>query len=617
MNIVKFAICVRDVVRILMRVERRPLVVLAAAVLLSMPVLPVELWLLKSLVDRVQNWTANDSIRPIIIAAAWLAALMVMNNIALGVPIPISQTRLNEIGAIEQQRLILQKTARLPLTDVETPHIHNMRERAMQVSFDAIYNTALQLVQTVVQAVTLLLIMFVYGQWIPAAAVCLSAFLLAVVSGRAENKMERLTREQTADRRMLAYFAGLMTGRESAKEIRLFGLGGLLTERWNRIAGKQYAESVAAVRSSELRKLVPELLTALVSGLLVAMIVLLPGANKLTAGDFAILLLCATMLVSLLPGLIGQFVTLYRQQMRWEDFRAYMELPEDDRLNLKQPIHTVTANGADSIASGKGERGFSGHSRALQALQQQSLLLQVRGLRYRYPGANRDTINGVSFAIPPGCRAALVGENGSGKSTIVKLLAGLYEPAGGEIVWRDSAGNAAGKLAAGESGGDISAVFQDFAKLQITLRENVALGNISALQDDSALQAALRDAGSKFGELDVQIGAPFGGIELSGGEWQKVATARALMRDARFIFFDEPTAALDPQAEKDAFALFMRITEGKSALLVTHRLGAAKLADIIFVLKAGKLVEQGAHAELMERNGEYSRMFRMQSSWYE
>jgi ATP-binding cassette subfamily B protein len=162
-------------------------------------------------------------------------------------------------------------------------------------------------------------------------------------------------------------------------------------------------------------------------------------------------------------------------------------------------------------------------------------------------------------------------------------------------------------------------VFQDFAQLYLTLRENVALGKPSAQGEDGTLQQALFAAGisgDKYRELDMQLGAAFGGIEPSGGEWQKIVTARAILKEADFVFFDEPTAALDPQAEKEAVQLFLRVTAGRSALLVTHRLGAARLADVIFVLKGGRLVEQGTHDELMQLNGEYGRMFQMQAAWY-
>lgn len=585
------------------RVERKPVVVLLAAVLLAVPVLPVELWLVKSLVDRVQAWTAEDPIEPIIVAATWFAILMAASNIALGVPIPMAQTRLNEIGTLEGQRILLRKTGRLPLAAAESPTVQHLRERAMQFSLYETFDKGVQLIQSIIRSAILIAIMLAYGQWIPAAACCASALLLTAVSGRSAVSLEKLIRAQTPDRRLLAYYAGLMTGREAAKEIRLFGLDGLLGLRWSSLADRQSEETRKAVRASELRKIGPELLFALVGGLLVALIVLLPGASKLSAGEFSILFISVTMLVSQLPGMIGDGVALRRQSVRWEDFRAYTGLQEEEGL----PERDERSAGPE-VAPLHGDGGTGRSS---------GLLLQVRELRFRYPGADRDAINGVSLAIPPGCRAALVGENGAGKSTLVKLLAGLYMPSGGEIEWRDAEGRQTLGQPGAQHAGAVSAVFQDFAKLYVTLRENVALGKLSSIRNDSAMHAALQDAGSKLRDLDRQLGAPFGGLEPSGGEWQKIVTARALLRDADFVFFDEPTAALDPQAEKDAFELFMRVTAGRSALLVTHRLGAAKLADRIFVLKDGRIAEQGTHDELMRHGGEYSRMFRMQALWYE
>lgn len=583
---------------------------LALTVLLALPLLPAELWLVKTLVDQIQQWSAPEPVGPIVASAAWLALLMGVNNIGLGVPIPMAQTRLNEIGALEGQRLLLNKTARLPLASVEAPHVGDLRERALQVSVYETFNTGIQMMQNVVRAAILIGIMLVYGQTLPATAVCAAALLLAYVSGRSAESLEKLNRMQTPNRRLLSYYASLMTRREAAKEIRLFGLGGLLADRWKSLHERQADETGKAVRLAELRKIGPELLSALAGGLIVAMLVLLPGAGELSAGDFSILFMVVTMLVSQLPDLIGSGVILRRQRLRWEDFRAYMELEEVKDRGEEQELGDCNADIRTGESSGSNRAGAA-------AAEAEGLLLQVRGLRFRYPGAHRDTIHDVSLTIPPGCTAALVGENGSGKSTLVKLLTGLYAPSAGEVVWRSAGRDRMEAKSAASANGNFSAVFQDFAKLQVTLRENVALGKLAAIRDDPALQAALQDAGSKLGGLDRQIGAPFGGIEPSGGEWQKIVTARALLRDADFVFFDEPTAALDPQAEKEAFELFLRVTEGRSSLLVTHRLGAARLADTIFVLKDGRLTERGTHEELMRREGEYNRMFRLQARWYE
>lgn len=549
--------------------------------------MPAELWFVKVLVDRIQGWTSSQEIYPILTAAAWLTALMMVNNIGLGVPIPMALTRLNEIGTLQQQRLVLEKTSRLPLQSVEAPSIKDLRERALLVSLHEIYNTGLGWVQQMIQSVLLVSILLVFGQWIPLAAVIGAAVLLSVVTGRSVRTLEKLSRMQTPDRRLQQHYASLMTEREAAKEIRLFGHAPVLEKRWRDLYERQSEARRAAVRVSELRKLGPELLFALLSGLLLALLVLVPEARRFTAGDFAVLFMTMTMLLTKLPEIVqlgGSFQRLY---MKWEDFRAYLDLEEDTGAGIMEKVEEYSPSAA--VAG-----------------------LHLDNVSFRYPGGGRDALQQIRMTIPPGCRAALVGENGSGKSTLVKLLAGFYRPSEGSVVWGDL----------GPDGQDrrtnvkLAAVFQDFSHLNVRLRENVALGHLAELQNDRTIESALRSAGYPKTGLDIQLGAAFNGIEPSGGEWQKIATARALLRDADFVFFDEPTAALDPQAEREAFELFMRVTEGKSALLVTHRLGAAKLADLVFVLKQGKLVEQGTHEELMRINGEYSRMYRTQASWY-
>ena len=572
-------------VTLLYRVEKGPVVVLAVALLLSVPIIPLEIALIKTIVDRIQAWTAPDSVNSILVVAAELALLMVIGNIALGVPVPMAMTRLSEIGPIEEQRLLMRKNARLPLAALEMPATKDLLERALMVSHHEMVQTSFHMVQIFLQIVIMIAFLLSYGQWIPVACIAAAALYMFYASGTSAEKLEGLVRHQTADRRLLHHYADLMTKRDAAKEIRLFGLGSLLAARWSSLYEWQSQQTLSFIKASELRKLLPELVMAILSGLILALLVILPGSQQRSSGDFAFLLLALTMLFSQLPTLLGQGVSMRKLSMRWQDFHIYMGL---DEARSEAEID-VSISGSSALS------------------------LQVREVRYRYPGADHDAINGINLTIPPGCRAALVGENGSGKSTLVKLLSGMYEPNDGTILWSQGEESGADHAAAS---GQFSAVFQDFARLYVTIRENVALGKLSAMGQDNILRDNLLAVGSKFSDLDKQLGTAFGGIEPSGGEWQRIVTARSLLRDSAFVFFDEPTAALDPQAERDAFDLFLRVTVDRSALLVTHRLGAAKLADVIFVMKQGKLVEHGTHVELMGLDGEYSKMFRLQASWY-
>jgi len=234
---------------------------------------------------------------------------------------------------------------------------------------------------------------------------------------------------------------------------------------------------------------------------------------------------------------------------------------------------------------------------------------------FAYPDG-REALDNVSFVVRPGERIALVGENGAGKTTIVKLLARLYDPTSGRITvggvdlrdldldqWRSALG----------------AVFQDFVRYQVTVRENIAIGSLDKANDDRALESAARHAGFNLSEvgLDVVLGKQFDGTELSGGQWQKLATSRAFLREARVLILDEPSAALDPQAEATLFEQFSTLSAGKTTFLVTHRLASTAKADRILVLESGKLVEMGAHSDLMRANSRYATLYRVQAEQYE
>ncbi|WP_314586344.1 ABC transporter ATP-binding protein [Paenibacillus terrigena] len=474
---------------ILYRKERRPVLVLAVTILLSIPIMPLELMLVQSFIDQIGAWTARDSMGSILMAVVWIGVLMFVNNILLGVPVPLAITSLNEVGTLEEQRMIVEKTSKLPLLSIESASVKDLRERAVQVSIYEIYHTGLQILQLSLQLSLLMLLILQFGQWIPVVTVVAVAFLLSYVSGKSAASLEYLQREQASRRRMIRYYADLMTERSSAKEVRMFGIGSLFMNRWNVLYQKQSKDRIGVVRASEIRKFGPELLLAVIAGLLMALVILLPGSKSMTSGDIALLYLALTTVLSQLPELINQITTMKRHAMKWQDFRAYLDLEEDPCIR-ENDRHV--------------EKGVS------------NLQLHVQDLWFRYTDSEVDSIQGISFTIPSGCRVALVGENGSGKSTLVKLILGLYPPYAGEITWLDTRKGSKEHVTGCAS---ISAVFQDFTRLHLTVRENVGLGYVGVMTNDGMLIDSLETAGSKFTNLEMQLGVPFGGIDPSGGEW--------------------------------------------------------------------------------------------------
>ena len=239
---------------------------------------------------------------------------------------------------------------------------------------------------------------------------------------------------------------------------------------------------------------------------------------------------------------------------------------------------------------------------------------------FRYPGAPTDVLRDISFAIRPGERVALVGRNGAGKTTLVKLLAPLYDPTEGTITL-DGVPLARYDLAGLRA--RTAALFQDFAHFALSARHNVGVGDVAYVDDQQRVLSAARWAGADGviarlpHGLDTPLTKAFeGGVDLSGGEWQKVAMARAAMRDAALVILDAPTAALDAQAEAELFARFRQLAAGRTVLLISHRFSTVRMADRILVLEDGRIIEQGSHAELVAKGGRYAGLYELQAGRY-
>jgi len=229
--------------------------------------------------------------------------------------------------------------------------------------------------------------------------------------------------------------------------------------------------------------------------------------------------------------------------------------------------------------------------------------VMAEDISFTYPGRSEPAINGVSLHISENETVAIVGENGAGKSTLVRLLTGIYQPSEGSV-----------KLGAD----GVSGVFQKFQRYKMTLRENISISDRRADADDKEVARALREAGTDFDfGMETMLSPEFDGIDLSGGQWQRLAIARGLYRAGGFMVLDEPTAAIDPIEETRVYQQFQHLAKGKCALIVTHRLGSAKLADRIIVMEAGRITDTGTHEELLARTGKYAEMWAAQAQWYE
>lgn len=242
--------------------------------------------------------------------------------------------------------------------------------------------------------------------------------------------------------------------------------------------------------------------------------------------------------------------------------------------------------------------------------------LSLDHVTFCYPGSTREALSDVTLHIAPGETIALVGKNGAGKTTLIKLLVGLFRPTSG-VIRVDGVDVATMSMSALRR--RVGVIFQDFARLQLSMRDNVGVGWLPSREDDLAVGAAITDGGAKDivdrlpSGLETPLGRAFGGDDLSGGQWQRVALARAFMRKSRILVLDEPTAAMDAEGEHEIFQRFRDLKKDRTAILITHRFGTVRMADRIVVIDGGRIVEQGTHTELMALNGLYARMFSLQA----
>ncbi len=420
-------------------------------------------------------------------------------------------------------------------------------------------------------------------------AVSVPLFLLAVRSGKANYDADR---EVSKFKRRYEYLSEVLAGRDAVEERSLFGFG----RRLNRMFLSQF-ETARKIEVATRAKWFVKMKTGSILFGLISIIITLVLLQPTLSGALSI-----GLFISLVTAVFSMV-----QMMSW-----HMTWLFDQLARHREYLKDLTAFAALEESPGATDAPTT------PAPEFQSL--ELRDVRFRYPGAEETILNGLSLRIEPGRHYAFVGINGAGKTTITKLLTGLYDGFEGDILLN---GRSIRDYSQKELKAFFSVVYQDFARYSIPLRDNVAIGDVHNLGDDAAVRRALDQVGLREAVDRLPQGADTwlgkireSGQDLSGGEWQRIAMARALTSPNRLRILDEPTAALDPISESRLYEEFERMSRGCTTLFISHRLGSTKLAQQIFVIEGGQVSESGTHAELMELGGLYARMYESQRSWY-
>jgi ATP-binding cassette subfamily B protein len=488
---------------------------------------------------------------------------------------------------------LMQHAATLDLAQFEDADTYDHLERARRQTVGRIGLFAL-LLSTAQDLVTLASLAGVLLVQLPWLLLLLAVAVVPSFLGEAHYASlgYSLLFRWTPERRLLDYLRYMGASDESAKEVKLFGLSNFLVGRYARLSDEFYeANKKLAVRRNVVS-------TALVTlGTLgyyaaYAVIIYLTVLGRYTIGSLTFLAGSFRSSRDLIQRILLSLSNIYEQSLYLGDLFTFFDV---------QP-RVVSRPGARAVPSPI-LRGF-----------------EFKDVGFRYPGSERWAVRHLSFSLGPGERVALVGENGAGKTTLVKLLARLYDPDEGQILL-DGLDLRDYDLVSLRR--NIGVIFQDFVRYDFILKENIGVSEIERLEDEARIHEAARRsraedvAGRLAGGYDQMLGRRFdGGVELSGGEWQKVALARAYLREAQVLILDEPTAALDARAEYEVFLRFAELTKGRMAVLISHRFSTVRMADRILVLQGGELVDQGTHEDLVARGGLYAELFGLQAAGY-
>jgi ATP-binding cassette subfamily B protein len=568
------------------------------ALLIIQGVLPLLLlYLMKLVVDAVSSGLTapdrGDSFRQVALLIGLTGAVTLVAAAVRSMAGLVNETQ-SQVVTNYMYDVLHTKALAVDLAYYENSQYYDTLHRAQQEAPyrpTSILNGVVQVGQNGISllAITGLLLSF---HWAVAVVVFIAAIPDVFVRVIYSNKMYHWQRQRTSIGRRAWYFDWLLTRDTHAKEIRLFDLGKLFRDRFRDLRRQLLQEGLAIATWRSIAGLASQTVATLAVFGCYAFIAYRTIRGAATVGDLVMYYQAFQRGQEFLQGMLAGVANLYEGNLFLANLFEFLDL----KPNVIDPLQPEPI------------------PRPLNAG------IAFDHVSFQYPSDNRKILDDITLTIRPGEHVALVGENGSGKTTLIKLLCRLYDPTSGNITLD---GIDLRRFETAALRRQISVMFQDYAHYQLTARENIWLGNVELSPDQEEIAAAARCSGAH----DVIAGLPHGyettlgkwfenGAELSIGEWQRIALARAFLRDAQIIILDEPSSALDAKAEYELFQKFHELAKGRTAILISHRLSTVRMADRIYFLTDGKLTESGCHEELVKRNRMYAQLFEMQAQNY-
>lgn len=557
------------------------------------------LYLTKKIIDslnlalEVNNQTNNINFSEILWLIIFIGIVSLIENFC-SVTANLTKEAQSQVITDYVQNILHQKSIEV---DLEYYENHQYYDALHQVQTEApirptlIFNTLTQFCQNIISLIAIGLLLLSL-HWGIILILLSAAFPTLIIKLKYADKIYKQWRRWTPKERMAYYLHNLLTQANYAKEIRLFNLGFRFQEQYNQLRSDIRHSRLKLAQGRTMGELVTQSSATIAVFIATGIIAWQCWRGEITVGSLVMYYQAFQRGLRLLKDTLASLAGLYENSLFLSNLTEFLALkPLIIAPKISQNIPHFLQIG-----------------------------VKFEQVYFSYPHFNKSVLEGINLEIKTGETVALVGENGAGKSSLIKLICRLYEPTEGNI-YLDNINLK--EFAPIQLRQQISAVFQDYAHYNLTVRENIGFGNLDAIYDDQKISQAIEFSGANqvinklnFG-YDSVLGNEFAeGVELSIGEWQKIAIARAYLRESPIIILDEPTSALDPQAEADILTKFADLTRNRTSIIITHRLSSIKFVDRILVLEKGKISEQGTHQELMKLKGTYAHLFNTQAQFY-
>ncbi|MBD2103810.1 ABC transporter ATP-binding protein [Leptolyngbya sp. FACHB-261] len=570
---------------------------LSLVVILVGALIPVaQLYIGKLIVDQVVSTVGQPTpdLMPLAVLVGMGFGLVLVQGALNQGSSYVSQV-LNDRFTLHASSVLLQQAIQLDLAHYELPEFYDTLNRAQQSGSSYPVRTLSTLTTLVGQLVSfagLLTLLLRFSPWIM-VLLLLTSFPAFWVGVRFSGRRFWMVRHQTQSGRLAEYLQRVLTEQGFVKEVRLFNLGEHLLSQWREIRNRFNEESEALQARHSSARFGIGIVANLGFYTAYALVIWQTLQGVLTIGDLTMYSGAFQQAQSAIQGILLSIASVYEYNLYVSQYFEFLNL-KPQVINRPKP------------------RVFPSPLRSG---------LVLRDVSFTYPGAYEPTLRDLNLTVRPDESIALVGVNGAGKTTLLKLLARFYDATAGEISFD---GIPVQELDLADLRRNIGVIFQDFARYALSVEDNIRFGDIQAQDDWERIERAASEGGASEVIASLEqgyqtiLGKTFtGGVELSGGQWQKIGLARAFMTPAQILILDEPTAAVDALTEYDLFQRFRTLTKGKMTFLVSHRFSTVRMADRIVVLDGGRITEVGSHAELMAQGGLYERMFRLQAASYQ